>query len=145
MATFEKRGDLQWRVKIRRRDFPLQTGTFNTKAEAEAWASLIETEMDRGSFVDRSETANSTLSDTLNRYAREISPHKKGSSQELRRIENLKTHPLGKRFIAQIRGSDIALYWDERLKKVAAATVRLELAITSHLFKLPAKSGGWNP
>jgi len=35
MATFEKRGDLQWRVKIRRRGFPLQTRTFNTKGEAE--------------------------------------------------------------------------------------------------------------
>ncbi|EAY56023.1 MAG: putative phage integrase [Leptospirillum rubarum] len=142
MATFEKRGDLQWRVKIRRRGFPLQTRTFNTKAEAEAWARSIETEMDRGSFVDRSEAENTTLSEALDRYAREISPHKKGSYQELCRIENLKTHSLGKRFIAQIRGSDIALYRDERLKMVAAATVRLELAIISHLFEIARKEWG---
>ncbi len=36
MATFEKRGDLQWRAKVRRRGFPLQTRTFFTKADAEA-------------------------------------------------------------------------------------------------------------
>ena len=50
MATFSKRGDLQWQAKIRRSEYPFQSKTFSTKAEAEAWARQIETEMDRGVF-----------------------------------------------------------------------------------------------
>ena len=34
-ATLEKRGPNQWRVKIRRRGYPLQTRTFETKATAD--------------------------------------------------------------------------------------------------------------
>ncbi|GAU08880.1 DUF2188 domain-containing protein [Desulfoplanes formicivorans] len=47
MATFTKRGKGQWQVKIRRKGCPLQTKTFETKGDAEAWAREIESEMDR--------------------------------------------------------------------------------------------------
>ncbi|RXZ44534.1 hypothetical protein [Crenobacter cavernae] len=48
-----QRGDLQWEVRVRRKGFPLQCKTFDTKAEAEAeaWASVIESEMVRGVFT----------------------------------------------------------------------------------------------
>ncbi len=49
MATFEKRGDY-WRVKIRRKGFPIQTRSFDTKAQAERWTRDIESEMDKGTF-----------------------------------------------------------------------------------------------
>jgi 1,4-alpha-glucan branching enzyme len=50
MATLEKRGPNQWRVKIRRRGFPLQTRTFETKATAIRYARRIEREMDSGAW-----------------------------------------------------------------------------------------------
>ena len=55
MATFDKRGDLQWRDQIRRKGYPVQRKTFNSRAEAEAWAAVVESEMARGIFVSRAE------------------------------------------------------------------------------------------
>ena len=56
MATITKRGPYQWRVQIRRRRYPTQFKTFNTRAEAEAWANMVESEMARGVWISRGET-----------------------------------------------------------------------------------------
>ena len=52
MATVTKRGKY-WRAQIRRLGFPPQHKTFDTHAEAEAWARVVESEMDRGIFSSR--------------------------------------------------------------------------------------------
>src|SRR5690242_20000264 len=51
--------------------------TFDTKAEAQAWARRLESEMDRGTFVDRTEAERNSFGDLLQRYAREVSALKK--------------------------------------------------------------------
>lgn len=48
MAIFRKRSPYQWEAQIRKRGYSAQSKTFNTKAEAEAWAKMIESEMARG-------------------------------------------------------------------------------------------------
>ena len=141
MATYSKRGDFQWQVKIRRKGFPSQTRTFDTKAAAEAWGRQIESEMDRGVFVSRKEAENTTLSEALDRYELEVTIHKKGS-QEKALIKKWKTDPLAARFLASIQGKDIATYRDTRLKEVSPNTVRLELAVISHLFTVSVKEWG---
>ena len=70
MASIRKRGELQWQAEIRRKGFPDQRKTLNTRAEAEAWARQIENEMDRGIFVSRAEAESTTLSAALERYER---------------------------------------------------------------------------
>ena len=142
MATFLKRGDLQWLTKIRRKSFPSQTKTFNTRIDAESWARQIENEMDRGSFLSRKEAENTTLLKSLERYKTEISILKKGHPQERNRIRQWKTHSLSKRFLASLRNSDFAKYRDDRLKSVSPTTVRLELAIISLLFEVSRKEWG---
>ena len=86
MADIRKRGDSQWQVRVRRRGHGSQTKTFVTKAEAEAWAAVVESEMARGVFVSRKEAENTTLSEALARYEREVIPAKKGAVQESMRI-----------------------------------------------------------
>jgi hypothetical protein len=81
MAGIWKRGGY-WRAEIRRVGYPSQWRTFDTRAEAEAWARRIESEMDRGTFVDRTEAERNTFGDLLERYAEEVSPHKKGAAEE---------------------------------------------------------------
>ena len=50
---------------------------------------------------------------------------------------------MAKRVLASIRGNDIASYRDDRLKAgYSANTVRLELAIISHLFEIARKEWG---
>lgn len=143
MAYIRKRGELQWQAEIRRKGHKLQSRTFNTRADAEKWARLIEGEMDRGVFVDRKEAESTTLKEALERYEREVSALKKGYKQEKKRIAMWKDHDLAGRYLANLRGSDFAEYRDDRLKADASpGTIRLDLALISHLFTVAQKEWG---
>ena len=142
MAYFQKRSG-SWRAIVKRKGFDRITQTFDTKATAEAWARQIEAEMDRGVYFSRKEAEATTLSEALDRYEREISSVKKGHLQEKKRIRSWKAHPLAKRFLATIQGKDIAAWRDARIKSGSSAnTVRLDLAIISHLFEIARKEWG---
>lgn len=142
MASYFKRGDLQWQVKIRRKGYPPQSRTFNSRAEAEAWASTVESEMARGIFVSRHEAENTTMSEALDRYQQEISVLKKGASTEAIYIRYWNHHTLGRRSLASIRSTDIATWRDERLKSVSSGTVNRELNFLSHVFTIAIKEWG---
>lgn len=135
MATIRLRGPYQWQVIIRRRGYPAQSKTFETKAKAEAWARAIESEMDHGSFISRAEAEGTTLTECMRRYLQEVTPRKKGAKQEAMKARNILRHSISQLFMANVRGSDVAKYRDDRLaagKK--ASTVVKELALISHLF-----------
>ena len=103
MATFDKRGDLQWRAQIRRKGYPIQRKTFNSRAEAEAWAAVVESEMARGVFVSRAEAEKTTLDEALDRYEREVTSGQKGAVQYASLIRIWKRTPLAARFIVPVR------------------------------------------
>lgn len=143
MATFRKRGKGQWQVEIRRRGFPYQTKTFELKFDAEAWAKMIEHEMDRGVFIDRSEAEATTLKEALQRYLNEVTITKKGAREESFKIGKLTRHPISTRFIANIQPADMAAFREEMLSEGASAsTVQKYLAILSHLFSIASKEWG---
>ncbi|MBM4226884.1 MAG: hypothetical protein FJ164_03910 [Gammaproteobacteria bacterium] len=89
--------------------------------------------MTQGTFVSRAEAESTTLRELLERYIAEVSPSKKGAASEIVRIKALCRNPLAARFVATIRGADIARYRDERLRRVASATVRRDLGVLSHV------------
>jgi integrase len=142
MATIRKRGPYQWEVQIRRKGYPAQSKTFNTKVEADAWAAMIESEMARGVWISRSESEETTLEEALERYENEILPAKKGAEPERSVIRTWKTLKLGKRVLASIRSADVAAVRDEWLKLYKPATVLRRLAILSHLFSIARKEWG---
>ncbi len=41
LCYITNRGEYQWRARIRRLGYPEQSKTFNTKAQAEAWARVV--------------------------------------------------------------------------------------------------------
>jgi hypothetical protein len=63
MASIRQKGPYQWHVQVRRKGWPHQTATIRTRKDAEAWARKIESEMDRGQFVDQSTGRQTTLCD----------------------------------------------------------------------------------
>lgn len=142
MATFRKRGSRQWQAQVRKKGHPLPTKTFGTRAAAEVWARATEYEMDQGPFLSRAEAESTTLKELLERYLEEITPLKKGAAPEAARIKALLRHPLTQRYVASIRGVDIARYRDERMKKVSPATTKRDLVILSHLFEVARKEWG---
>lgn len=139
MASITKRGSYQWQAQIRRKGFPTQQKTFETRKDAEAWASVIESEMVRGTFVDRTEAERTTFGEALDRYSREITNNKRGWECEMHRIKMFMKHPLASRSLASLRSADFANYRDERLKTCKPATVKRELSILSNVFTVAQK------
>lgn len=113
---------------------PLQTRTFETRVQAEQWARAIEVEMDKGVFVSRAEAESTTLKELLERYLAEITPLKKGAVPETNRLRALMRLPLARRYVAGIRGVDIAHFRDERLQKVTSSPVKRDLVLLGHVF-----------
>ncbi|WNC91763.1 site-specific integrase [Paraburkholderia sp. FT54] len=142
MASIRKRGPYQWEAQVRRRGYPAQSKTFDTKAEADAWAHMIESEMARGVWVSRSEAESTTLYEALNRYEDDISRAKRGAAQEASIIRICKAVDLAKRPLASIRSSDVAALRDEWLKSFAPATVLRRLSLVSHVFNIARKEWG---
>jgi integrase len=140
MATFRKRSG-SWQALIKKKGFGQIGRTFDTKAEAESWAKVTESEMVRGVFVSRQEAENTTLSETLDRYLREVSVLKKSHRTEKIYAATWKK-AFGSRSIASITSTDIAKYRDNRLREVSENMVRLELALLSHLFTIAVKEWG---
>ena len=70
-------GKRVWPAHVRRRGYPAQVRTFDTKAEAEAWAGDFESEIRHGTFVSRTEAETTTLREALCRYQAEIVARKR--------------------------------------------------------------------
>jgi len=137
MAYIQKRGDYQWRVQIRRKGHPTQCKTFFTRKEADAWARLIESEMDRGVFFSRAEAESTSLAEGLERYRKEVTSRKKSAHREGVRINFWLSHPLSNRMLASLRGADFAKFRDDRRKEgISDSTIRLDLALISHVFTI---------
>lgn len=84
-----------------------------------------------------------TLGKALGNYLETVTPHKKGHKQEARRVRAWLKAPLADRRLDTLRGVDFAQYRDGRLTAGASrSTVRLELAIISHLYTVAAKDWG---
>lgn len=102
--------------------------------------------MDEGQFRDLRPIARITLGDALDRYMEEVVPTKAegGQRNERNRIRLLKKYPLARRLITMLQSSDFAKYRNERMGQVDSAnTVRLELALLSHLYTIAIREWSW--
>ncbi len=134
MATIRKRGEYQWEVQIRKKDYPVQSKTFNTKADAEKWARMVESEMDRGVFRSTAEAEQTSLSAILERYENEVLPSKKGQAADKSRIKTLKAR-LGTLKLAAITSATVASFRDGRLKEVGEQSVIHEINLLNRILK----------
>lgn len=153
MATIVKTPSGTWKAVIRKQGWPTASKTFRTKRDAEDWSRRAEDEMVRGVYIDRTSAERLTFGKALDRYLSEVTPTKKPSTQtaEKKKAEALREF-FGDYSLAAISPDLIASYRDQRLstprtvragkRRVAkpdagplsANTVRLELALLSHLY-----------
>lgn len=128
-------GSITYRAQIRLRGFEPKQKSFRRKTDAKAWLREEEAAMRAGTALS-SAAERTTLKEALERYLREATPTKKGKAREELRIKAWMKHPLALRFLSGLRGEDFAAYRDKRLAEGRAwATVRLELALISALYK----------
>ncbi|MCM2310328.1 MAG: site-specific integrase [Steroidobacteraceae bacterium] len=132
MAQITKRGDLQWRARVRVKGFPDQSRTFMYREDAEKWARAAERELETTGFVDRREAEKTPLSAVLERYAREVTPRKKSAAIEAIKIKVLLRDPaLVTLKMTAVTSAAVSAWRDRRLKQVSSATVIRELGILS--------------
>ncbi len=132
MATIRQRAAGAWEVQIRKTGFPTCSRTFDSKAEARAWATHIESEMERGVFHDRSEAEKTTLGEIIRRYLRDVSPGKKGAESEQYRLGAiLRDDPIADIKMAALSGKLMAAWRDKRLQNVSGSTTNRDLALLS--------------
>ncbi|TDW25342.1 site-specific recombinase XerD [Rhizobium azibense] len=142
MATIRKlRG--RWQAQVRRRGMKPRCKSFDTKQEAEKWARDLEAQIDRfGAAPDTRVLESTTLSELMERYKLEVSPSKRGSVQEIQRIDVLKRHDIAYRTMVGLSPQDISSFRDQRLKTVAPSTAVRELAILSHVIEVAIRDWG---
>jgi integrase len=143
MASFRQRGG-KWQARVLRNGYPDQTKTFETKADAEKWARALESEIDKGQFVNVSEAQRNTLGDVIARYLTEVTPSMKGAAEDTIRLKAIMRKPIARWSMANLSAAHIATYRDERLKEVSAGTVIRELAYLSAIINHARREWGIN-
>jgi integrase len=141
MPTIRKKGDRQWHVQIRKSGYPVQTKTFTTRSDAEKWATIIESEMERGVFVSRTEAEATLVSEVIDRYRREVLPSKRGAASDESRLKTLDIH-FGVYKLASITSTAVAKYRDERLKAVGPQSVIHEINLLNRVLKAATMDWG---
>lgn len=130
MATIQKRGAWQWQAKVRKKGITASK-TFETKSEAEDWAAVIESEIVRGVYVDRSLAERTTFREVIERYIKEEAPRHKGSQSEVLRLQRFLRDESGlaDRSMAILRVSDFEKYRDRRSEKIKPGSIKRELGL----------------
>ncbi|MNJ24577.1 site-specific tyrosine recombinase XerD [compost metagenome] len=144
MATLVKTPSGTWKSVIRKTGWPTTSKTFRTKRDAEDWSRRTEDEMVRGVYIQRSGSERMTLEMAFKRYLAEVTPTKKATTQkgEISKSRAL-IADLGKYSLAALSSEIIASYRDKRIAtKISNNTVRLELALLSHLYTTAIKEWG---
>lgn len=110
--------------------------TFRTKRDAEDWSRSTEDQIIRGIYVPRNTSEKTTVKSALTRYLSEVTSTKKPSTQvrERGRAAQL-SEDLGRYSLASLNANIISEYRDSRIEQGKSNnTVRLELALLSHLY-----------
>lgn len=143
MASFRQRSG-KWQARVIRDGYPDQTKTFESKADAEKWARALESEIDKGQFVNVSEAQRTTLGDVIARYLVEVTPSMKGVTEDTIRLKAIMRKPIARWSMANLSAARIAAYRDERLKEVSGGTVIRELAYISAIINHARREWGIN-
>lgn len=147
MPTIQKRqrqdGTHSYRVLVRIEGHETLTKTFARLTDAREWGRTMEHRIKVEGAVS-SAAQRTTLADALDRYAREVTPLKKGKRAELIRVKVWKRHKIAARFLSRLQdGAAFAEHRDaRRAEGVAENTIRLELALIGHLFEVARTEWG---
>ena len=133
MASIRKR-NTSWQAQVRKKGKPTITKSFSRKRDAEIWANTIESEIDRGLYIDRSVAEQTILNTVISRFSNEIIPALRGAKSEASRIQHLRKY-LGQYSLVHLNSQVLAEYRDQRLKEVGPQSVKHELGLLNRILK----------
>lgn len=154
MANVEKRickdGSISYRVKVRLKGFPAQHATFERLTDARRWAQQTESAIREGRHFKTTEAKRRTLGEMIDRYIRDIIPHKPKNKKNRTLHLNWWKAELGKYSLADVSPALIAEHRDKlglgitcRGEKRSPSTVVRYMAALSHVFTIAIKEWGW--
>ena len=142
IASIRQRSGV-WQARIRRKGYPDEVSSFDTKTEAQTWARSIESAMDQEVHQVTHSSRNILLTDILQRYVEEVSPTKRSEKREKQAIQFMQNQKMAAYSMEKLTPAIVASYRDERLKTVASATINRELSILSSVISHARKE--WGP
>jgi len=128
MASIRRHGKA-WRAEVALKGVR-KSKVLPTKTEAKDWAARQEHLIRNGQAL----ASHQLFAEVLDRYAREVSPSKRGARWEQLRAGVISRDKLGQMQIGQITATDIADWREWRLREVAPGTVRREMVMLGAVF-----------
>jgi integrase len=138
MASIERRGT-SWRAVVSK-DGKRQSKTFPTRREALAWATDIESEMNR---TGRGLVAAKTGIQMLDKFIKDVAPKRKGSRWEILRCKAFKRADWARKPLADIGQPDLAEWRDTRQTEVSDGTVLREMTLMHTVFAYARDEWKW--
>lgn len=137
MASFRKMAGGKWRAEIARLGVRASK-VFPSKRAAQDWAArqeyLIAEAKPPGATV--------TFGEALFRYAKEVSPTKRGARWEMLRLERFRREKFAAIKMQDLTPADFAAWRDARLRDVAPGTVNREMTLLSGVLTIARKEWG---
>lgn len=138
MASIRKAGK-SWEVFVTKNGVR-KSATFPTKIEAQNWGAATEADIIAGKV---SGIPDKTFGDLLSKYAKEVSPNKRGSRWEIIRINKYLKDPIAEVHLRDLNSSHFATWRDSRLKVVGNGSVLREWNILSNACKVARDEWRW--
>ena len=138
MASILKRGT-SWKVEVCKKGVR-KSATFTTKTEAQAWANKTETELllsNSGDIPDKN------FADLLEKYAKEITPSKRGAKWEGHRINVFMSMKIGSVKLKDFNKVYVYEWREQRLTEVSSSSVHREWSIMSNACNVAISDWGW--
>ena len=105
MSSIRKRGE-KWQARVHRKENKPIVKSFNNKADALKWARNVESQLDLGTLAPKQTMPR--LMPTVDRYVEEVTPTKKGESQERYRANQFTKTKLADMQLNKITGEVVA-------------------------------------
>jgi integrase len=143
MATITKRGK-RWYAQIRRKGFPSDGRTFDTHADAKAWAAIQEGKVESGDVsLHLKSLRDISLGDVIRRYLVEVTPTKRSFETEDSRLRKILRDPVAEIPLSVLGSIQLADYRNRRMVTVKAGTIRRELSLIHHALDIARKEWGY--
>jgi len=156
MATIEERrnddGTRGYRVKIRLKNFPTVSETFERKTDARRWAEKTETAMREGRHFPERRKQTKTVAELADRYIREVCPEKK-RGDEIERLLRWWKAEHGHRVLSELTPEVLAEIRDKLGAKpsgrgkgggtISGATVNRYMGALSQVLTMASREWGW--
>ena len=139
MASFRKRNG-KWQAIVRHKDIGTTSRSFTSKRDAINWSREQERQLENDNFGTQ-EPTSVTLGDLLSRYARDITPSKRGATTELRRLRRLINDPVSSISVHKLSSATVAAFRDQRLKDGVRAA-HYDLILIRHCLKIAINEWG---